>query len=108
MNPVILERSDHLEPRAIADVREPWIPVAAEVALEDPSVPRAIEERSPGFQLAYPVRGFFGVQFGHAPVVHVLAAAHGVAEMDLPVVAIVHVAQCRGDAALGHDGMRFP
>ncbi len=70
MNPVILERSDHLEPRAIADVREPWIPVAAEVALEDPSVPRAIEERSPGFQLAYPVRGFLGVQFGHAPVIH--------------------------------------
>src|SRR4051812_2035941 len=32
MNAVILERADHLEPRAIADVCEAWIPVSAEVA----------------------------------------------------------------------------
>ena len=44
---VILQRADHLEPRAVADVREPRIAVAAEVALEDAAVRRAIEQRAP-------------------------------------------------------------
>ena len=107
MNAVILERADHLEPRAIADVREPRIAVAAEVPLKDPSILRAIEQRAPGFELAHAIRRFLRVQLGHAPVVHVLAAAHGVAEVDLPVVAIVDVTQRCGDAALGHHGVRF-
>jgi hypothetical protein len=47
------------------------------------------------------------VQFGHAPVVQILAAAHGVGEMDAPVIAVVDIAHGRGHAAFGHHGVRF-
>ncbi len=104
---VILQRADHLEPGAVADVREPRIAVAAEVALEDAPVGRAVEHRAPGLEFAHAVRRFLGVQFGHAPVVDVLAAAHRVGEVHLPVVAVVHVGQRRRHAALGHDGVRL-
>ena len=67
----------------------------------------AVEERAPRLQLPHPVRRFLRVQLGHAPVVDVLAAAHGVGEVDLPAVAVVHVSQRRRDAALGHDGVRL-
>ena len=104
---VILQRADHLEPGAIADVREARIAMAAEVALEDPAVLGAIEDRAPGFELADAIRRFLRVQLGHAPVVHVLAAAHRVGEVDLPAVAVVDVGERRRDAALGHDGVRL-
>jgi hypothetical protein len=48
------------------------------------------------------------VQLGHAPIVEILSAAHGVGEMHAPVVAIVDVPHGRGHSALGHDGVRFP
>jgi hypothetical protein len=47
------------------------------------------------------------VQFGHPPVVEVLAAAHRVGKVDAPVVPIVDIAQRGGRAALGHDGVRL-
>jgi len=47
------------------------------------------------------------VQLGHAPIVDVLAAAHGVSEVHAPVVAIVDVAEGRGHAPFGHDRVRF-
>jgi len=43
------------------------------------------------------------VEFGHAVVVEHFAAAHGVAEVHLPVVLGVDVAHRRGHAAFGHD-----
>ena len=104
---VLLERADHLEAGAVADVREARVAVAAEVALEDAALLRAVEERAPAFELVDAVRRFLGVELGHAPVVEHLAAAHRVAEVDLPVVLGVDVAQRRGDAALGHDGVRL-
>ena len=107
MDPVILQRADHLETRAIANVSQSRITMAAEVSLEDSSILRAIEYRSPGFQLAHSSWRFFGVQLGHPPIVHVLPAAHRVGEMDPPVVAIVHVGQGRCDAALRHHGVGF-
>ena len=64
-----------------------------------------VEQRAPVLELADPVGGLLGVELGHAPVVEHLAAAHGVAEVDLPVVLVVDVAQGGGDAALGHDGV---
>ena len=67
----------------------------------------AVEKRAPGLELAHALRRFLGVQLGHAPVVEVLSAAHGVGEMNAPVVAIVDVGQSRGNAALGHHGVRF-
>ena len=105
MDPVILQRADHLETGAIADVREPRIPVPAEIALQDAPVLRPIEHRAPGLELTHAIGRLLRVQFRHAPVVHVLAAAHRVGEMHLPVVAIVDVRERRCDAAFGHHGV---
>ena len=107
MDAVILQRADHFEAGAVADVGQARILVAAEIALQDAAVLRAVEHRAPRFQLADAIGRFLGVQLGHPPVVHVLAAAHRVGEVDLPVVAVVDVGQRRRDAALGHDGVRF-
>ena len=81
--------------------------MAAEVALEDAPVLGAIEQGAPALELEHAVGRFLGMQLRHAPVVHVLAAAHRVGEVDLPVVAVVDVGERGGDAALGHDGVRF-
>ena len=107
MDAVILQRADHFQAGAVADVGQARITMAAEIALQNPAVLGAVEHRAPGFQFADAVRRFLGVQFGHAPVVEVLAAAHGVGEMDAPVVAVVDVAQRRRHAAFGHDGVRL-
>ncbi len=107
MNAVVLQRADQFQPGAVADVRQPRVAVAAEITLENFPVLRAVKNRAPGFEFMDARRGFLGVQFGHAPVVDVLAAAHRVGEMDLPVVAVVHVAQRRRHAALSHDRVRL-
>ena len=103
----VLHRAQHLEPGAVADVRETCVAVAAEVALQDPPVGRAVEQRSPLFELEDAIRRLHRMELGHAPVVQHLAAAHRVAEMDLPVVLRPDVAECRGDAAFGHHGVRL-
>ena len=59
---VILQRADQLEAGAIADVRQARIAVAAEVALVDAAVRRAIEHRAPAFELAHAIGRFLGVQ----------------------------------------------
>ncbi len=81
--------------------------VAAEVPLQNPPVFRAIEDRTPGLEFAHPRRRFASVQLGHAPIVDVLPAAHGVGEVDLPVVAIVDIGKRGRDPALGHDSVGF-
>jgi hypothetical protein len=48
---VLLERADHLEAGAVADVREARVPMTAEVALEDEPVLGAVEERAPLLEL---------------------------------------------------------
>ena len=88
---VILQRANQLEAGAVADVRQARIAMTAEVALVDAAVRRAIEHRAPGLELAHAIGRFLGVELGHAPVVHVLAAAHRVGEVHLPAVAIVDV-----------------
>src|SRR5206468_136490 len=108
MHRVVLERPDHLEAGTIADVREPRVAMATEVALQDEAVLRAVEQRAPLLELEDAVGCFLRVDLRHAPVVEQLAAAHRVAEVDFPVVLLPHVAQRRRDAALGHDGMRLP
>ena len=107
VDPVVLERADHLQPRAVADVREARVLVAAEVALQDPAVARAIEERAPGLELSHALGRLLGVQLRHARVVEVLPAAHRVGEVHSPAVALVDVGERRGDPALGHDGVRL-
>ena len=99
---VILKGPDELEARAVADVRQARIPMAAEVALEDAPVLRPIEDGAPRFELAHTVRRFLRVQLRHPPVVHVLAAPHRVGEVDLPAVAVVHVGERRRDPPFGH------
>ena len=105
---VVLQGTNHLQAGPIAHVSQPRIAMSAEVALQDAAVLCSIEERSPSLELAHAVGRFLGVQLGHAPVVDVLPAAHGVGEMDLPAVAFVDVGEGRRDAALGHHGVRLP
>ena len=107
MDAVVLQRADEFEAGAVADVGEARVLVAAEVPLEDLAVRRAVEDRAPGFEFADAGRRFLGVELGHPPVVDVLPAAHGVGEVDLPVVAVIDVGERRGDAALGHHGVRL-
>src|SRR6185503_4706584 len=107
MDAVILQRANQLEAGAVADVRQTRIPVAAEVALQNAAVGGAIEHCAPRLELLHAIGRFLRVQLGHAPVVDVLPAAHGVGEVHAPVVAIVDVAHRRGHAALGHHGVRF-
>ena len=107
MDAVILQRADHLEAGAIADVREARILVAAEVALQDAAVGGAIEQRAPGLELAHAIGRFLGVELRHPPVVDVLAAAHGVGEVHPPAVAVVDVGERRRDAAFRHHRVRL-
>ena len=107
MDAVILQRPDHFQAGAVAHVRQARIAVPAEIALEDAAVARAVEYRAPGFEFLHALRSFLGMEFGHPPVVHVLPAAHGIGEMDAPVVAIVHVAHRGGHSPFGHHGVRF-
>ena len=92
MDAVVLERADHFQAGAIADVCQAWVGVAAEIALEHPAVGRPVEECPPSFELTHAGGRFLSVQFRHPRVVQVLPTAHRVSEVDLPVVALVHVA----------------
>ncbi len=76
--------------------------MAAEVPLGHPAVLGPVEQGAPALELVDPFRCLLGVELGHPPVVQHLAAAHRVAEVDLPVVLRVDVAHRRGHAALGH------
>ena len=89
------------------DWRQPRVAVPTEVALQNAAVLCAVEQRAPLLQLAHAVGRLLGVQLGHAPVVEELSAAHGVAEVDHPVVVGVDVGHRRRTAALGHDGVRL-
>ncbi len=53
---VILQRADHFQAGAVADVRQARIAVAAEIALQDSAVLGAVEHGAPGFQLAHAIR----------------------------------------------------
>jgi hypothetical protein len=103
----LLQGADHLQPGPVAHVRQPRVLVPAEVALGDLPVLGAVEDRAVRLELPDPVRGLLGVQLGHPRVVEELPAAHGVAEVDHPVVIRVHVAHGGGRAALGHDRVRL-
>jgi IS5 family transposase len=87
----------------LSDVRKARITMSAEIALQNAAVLGAIEHRAPGFELLHARRSFFRMQLRHSRMIQILTAAHGIGEMDAPVVAIVHVGQRGGDAALGHD-----
>ena len=104
---LLLQGADQLQAGAVADVGQAGVAVAAEVALGDAAVLGAVEQRAPALQLVDAVGRLHGVDLRHAPVVEHLAAAHGVAEVDLPVVLGPDVAHGGGHAALGHDRVRL-
>ena len=68
MYPVILQCSNHLEPGAIAHVRQSRIFVAAEIPLQNAAILRAIENRAPRLELAHTIWRFLRVQLGHPPI----------------------------------------
>ena len=107
MDAVILEGADHLQTGAVAHMRQARIAVAAEVTLEDVAVFGTVKQRAPLLQFANAVGRFLRVQLRHSPMVEILAAAHGVGEMNTPTVAAVNVAHGRGDTAFGHHRVRF-
>ena len=96
---MVLQRADHLQARAIADMRQARITMSAEISLKNPAVFCAVKHGAPGFQLVHAIGRFLGVQLGHSPVVDVLPAAHRVGEMDSPIVAVVDVPHGGGDSA---------
>ncbi len=104
---VLLQGADHLQAGAVAHVGEARVAMAAEVPLENESLLGAVEQGAPFLQLKNPLGSLLRVDLGHAPVVEHLAAAHRVAEVDLPVVLGVDVAHRGGDAALGHHRVGF-
>src|SRR5213076_1348094 len=77
---LLLQRSDELEPSAIANVRKPRILMPTKVALADASIGRPVEQRAVRLELPNPLGRLFGVKLGHPPVIEELAAAHRVAE----------------------------
>jgi hypothetical protein len=107
MNRVVLQRANHLETRAIANVREPGILVPAEIPLKNAAVTRAVEHCTPRFELTHTIRSFLRVTLGHSPVVHVLATSHCVREVDFPVVTIVDVRERCSNATLCHHRVSF-
>jgi hypothetical protein len=69
MDAMILERADQFQAGAVPDVGEPRIAMAAEIALKNPPVSRAIKHRTPGFQLPDALGRLLRVQFDHPPVI---------------------------------------
>jgi hypothetical protein len=107
MYAVILQRSNHFQAGTIAYMRKPRIFMTAKVPLENAAIPRAVEHCAPRLELSHPRGRFLRVQFGHAPVIHVLTAAHRIGKMYLPIVAIINVGQRRSDPAFRHHGVRL-
>ena len=99
---LLLQGADQLEAGPVADVGQAGEAVAPEVALEDEAVLGPVEQGTPVLELPHPVGRLLGVELGHPPVVEHLAAPHGVAEVDLPVVLVVDVPECGGHPTLGH------
>ena len=77
----------------------------SEGALHDQTVGGAVKDPTPAFELEDAIDDLVRVELHHAPVVEELTTEHGVREVDLPAVLGVDVADARGDAALGHDGV---
>jgi len=100
---VILQRADHLETRAIADVCQARVLMSAEVAagrmrpsgVRSNTAPHASNSLTQsGASLAW--------SSAITPVVDVLPSAHRIGEVHTPTVAIVDVADGCGHAAFSH------
>jgi hypothetical protein len=81
--------------------------VAAEISLKNAPILRAIEHSAPRFELAHTCGSFLRVDLRHSPVIHVLAAAHRVGKVHSPIVAVVNVRECGGNATFRHHRVSF-
>ena len=81
--------------------------MAAEWALHDQAIGRAVEDRAILLQLQDALRRLFRQKLDGAPVVKECTAAHRVHEVDLPRILLVQVRQRSGDPTLGHDCVRL-
>jgi hypothetical protein len=105
--PISTQGADHLQAGAVAYVAQAFEAVSAKRALQDVAIGGTVKQRAPLLQLADSVRRLLGVKLGHAPVVQELAATHGVFEVGLPIVCLVHVSHGRGDSTLRHYSVRL-
>ena len=107
LHAAVLQRADHLQARAVADVAQPLERVAAERALQNVAVLGAVEKRAPLLELAHAVRSFLRVKLRHAPVVQRAfrrASCRGNACASRRPCPRCHR---RGESALGHHRVRL-
>ena len=106
--PFVLQRADHLEARC-GRRRGPAADSVCPPKLRCRIRPSFVRSNTAphSFELAHPLRRLLGVELGHAPLVEELAAAHRVAEMHLPAVAVLDIGQRRRHAAFGHHRVRL-
>src|SRR6185436_12642383 len=107
MHTIILEGANHLKAGAIANVGQAWITMATKIALADESVLGAIKYRPPLFKLLDTISCLLREELNHPPLIQKFSAAHGIAKMDLPVVTVIDITQCRRHSAFGHDRVGF-
>ena len=107
LHAAVLQRANHFQAGAVADVAEPFVGVAAESALQNLALLGAVEKRAPLLQFAHAVGRFLGMELRHAPVVQEFSAAHGVAEVGAPIVGLIHVGHGRRHTTLGHHRVRL-
>src|SRR5687767_13142836 len=107
MYAMVLQGADQFETGAVSNVCKPRIAVTAKVPLQDLPVLGAVKDGSPRLKLSDTLRGLFCVDLRHSPVVDILAAAHRVAEMDLPVVSVVDIPHRSRHPTLSHHSMRL-
>src|ERR1700757_67284 len=77
----------------------------AEIALQDASVQGPVEHGAPRLQLPHTLGSLLGGRPRHSPIVQVLAATHGVSEMNAPGIAVIHVGQGGSNAAFRHNSV---
>ena len=107
MDAVLLESSNHFQTGAIAHMGKAGVSMAAEIPLENESLLGPVEQSTPFLEFKNSFRSFLGVDLGHAPVVEQFSPAHGVAEVNFPIVLGINVSQSRRDATLRHHRVGF-
>jgi hypothetical protein len=45
------------------------------------------------------------MEFGHAPVIEILTAAHGIGEVYTPVIAVIHIGEGGGNSTFSHNSV---
>src|SRR5581483_5204867 len=61
MDAMVLERANHLQPGAVAHVRESRVAMSTKIPLQNAAVLGAVKQRAPSFEFAHAIGCFFGV-----------------------------------------------